>query len=51
MMNNSGPRYKRSYLERRLNTDILWCVLLLFLMCLAAAVGVYLEGGGACIVK
>ncbi|XP_075883885.1 phospholipid-transporting ATPase VD isoform X2 [Nelusetta ayraudi] len=39
MMNNSGPRYKRSHLERRLNTDILWCVLLLVLMCLAAAIG------------
>uniref|UniRef100_A0A673BHZ4 Phospholipid-transporting ATPase n=1 Tax=Sphaeramia orbicularis TaxID=375764 RepID=A0A673BHZ4_9TELE len=39
MMNNSGPRYKRSRLERRLNTDVLWCVLLLVLMCLTAAVG------------
>uniref|UniRef100_A0A673BIW6 P-type ATPase N-terminal domain-containing protein n=1 Tax=Sphaeramia orbicularis TaxID=375764 RepID=A0A673BIW6_9TELE len=41
MMNNSGPRYKRSRLERRLNTDVLWCVLLLVLMCLTAAVGGY----------
>ncbi|KAK7905047.1 hypothetical protein WMY93_017654 [Mugilogobius chulae] len=39
MMNNSGPRYKRSLLERRLNTDVLWCVLLLILMCLTAAIG------------
>lgn len=39
MMNNSGPRYKRSQLERRLNTDVLWCVLLLIVMCLTAAVG------------
>uniref|UniRef100_A0A3B3BJ36 Phospholipid-transporting ATPase n=1 Tax=Oryzias melastigma TaxID=30732 RepID=A0A3B3BJ36_ORYME len=39
MMNNSGPRYKRSLLERRLNTDILWCVFLLLVMCLIAAVG------------
>ncbi|XP_024120501.1 probable phospholipid-transporting ATPase VD [Oryzias melastigma] len=39
MMNNSGPRYKRSLLERRLNTDILWCVFLLIVMCLIAAVG------------
>ncbi|XP_034713547.1 probable phospholipid-transporting ATPase VD isoform X1 [Etheostoma cragini] len=39
MMNNSGPRYKRSQLEKLLNTDILWCVLLLFIMCLTAAVG------------
>uniref|UniRef100_A0AAV2JJ38 Phospholipid-transporting ATPase n=1 Tax=Knipowitschia caucasica TaxID=637954 RepID=A0AAV2JJ38_KNICA len=39
MMNNSGPRYKRSLLERRLNTDVLWCVLLLVVMCLSAAIG------------
>lgn len=40
-MNNSGPRYKRSQLEKRLNTDVLWCVLLLIIMCLTAAVGAY----------
>lgn len=40
MMNNSGPRYKRSQLEKRLNTDILWCVLLLIIMCLTASIGV-----------
>ncbi|XP_078133844.1 phospholipid-transporting ATPase VD isoform X3 [Sander vitreus] len=39
MMNNSGPRYKRSKLEKHLNTDILWCVLLLIIMCLTAAIG------------
>ncbi|CAK6979560.1 probable phospholipid-transporting ATPase VD [Scomber scombrus] len=39
MMNNSGPRYKRSQLEKRLNTDVLWCVLLLIIMCLTAAIG------------
>lgn len=39
MMNNSGPRYKRSRLEKRLNTDILWCVVLLIVMCLIAAIG------------
>uniref|UniRef100_A0A3B5LP37 Phospholipid-transporting ATPase n=1 Tax=Xiphophorus couchianus TaxID=32473 RepID=A0A3B5LP37_9TELE len=39
MMNNSGPRYKRSQLEKRLNTDVLWCVALLIVMCLTAAVG------------
>uniref|UniRef100_A0A8C4HAV4 Phospholipid-transporting ATPase n=1 Tax=Dicentrarchus labrax TaxID=13489 RepID=A0A8C4HAV4_DICLA len=39
MMNNSGPRYKRSHLERRLNTDVLWCVLLLIIMCLTGAIG------------
>uniref|UniRef100_A0A8C1FSK8 Phospholipid-transporting ATPase n=1 Tax=Cyprinus carpio carpio TaxID=630221 RepID=A0A8C1FSK8_CYPCA len=39
MQNNSGPRYKRSKLECRLNMDVLWCVVLLLLMCLVAAVG------------
>nr|XP_039324022.1 probable phospholipid-transporting ATPase VD isoform X3 [Saimiri boliviensis boliviensis] len=39
MLNNSGPRYKRSKLERRANTDVLWCVLLLVIMCLIGAVG------------
>ncbi|XP_068799066.1 phospholipid-transporting ATPase VD isoform X4 [Struthio camelus] len=39
LLNNSGPHYKRSKLERRVNTDILWCVLLLILMCLTGAVG------------
>ncbi|KAK2896579.1 hypothetical protein Q8A67_011067 [Cirrhinus molitorella] len=39
MQNNSGPRYKRSKLERRLNMDVLWCVVLLLVMCFIAAVG------------
>ncbi|CAI9559387.1 unnamed protein product, partial [Staurois parvus] len=39
MLNNSGPRYKRSRLERQLNSDILWCVLLLLTMCLVGAIG------------
>ncbi|XP_048855511.1 phospholipid-transporting ATPase VD-like [Brienomyrus brachyistius] len=39
MKNNSGPRYKRSKLERRLNTDVLWSVVLLLVMCLTAAIG------------
>lgn len=39
MLNNSGPRYKRSKLERRANTDVLWCVLLLLIMCLTGALG------------
>ncbi|XP_018420457.1 PREDICTED: probable phospholipid-transporting ATPase VD [Nanorana parkeri] len=39
MLNNSGPRYKRSRLERQLNSDILWCVLLLLIMCLVGAIG------------
>ncbi|ROK15855.1 putative phospholipid-transporting ATPase VD [Anabarilius grahami] len=46
MQNNSGPRYKRSKLERRLNMDVLWSVALLLLMCFVAAVGhgVWLSG-------
>nr|XP_058923242.1 phospholipid-transporting ATPase VD isoform X2 [Kogia breviceps] len=39
MLNNSGPRYKRSNLERRANTDVLCCVLLLVIMCLTGALG------------
>ncbi|XP_004645731.1 probable phospholipid-transporting ATPase VD isoform X1 [Octodon degus] len=39
MLNNPGPRYKRSKLERRANTDVLWCVLLLLIMCLIGALG------------
>ncbi|KAL2098951.1 hypothetical protein ACEWY4_005431 [Coilia grayii] len=39
MQNNSGPRYKRSKLERQLNVDVLWSVVILLLMCLTTAVG------------
>ncbi|XP_077183332.1 phospholipid-transporting ATPase VB isoform X3 [Paroedura picta] len=39
MLNNSGPRYKRSKIERRMNVDIFFCVGLLFIMCLVGAVG------------
>uniref|UniRef100_H3A4T4 Phospholipid-transporting ATPase n=1 Tax=Latimeria chalumnae TaxID=7897 RepID=H3A4T4_LATCH len=39
MLNNSGPRYKRSKLERKLNIDVLWSVLLLVVMCLIGALG------------
>ncbi|MGH0146457.1 UNVERIFIED_CONTAM: hypothetical protein FKN15_046773 [Acipenser sinensis] len=38
MLNNSGPRYKRSKMERRLNVDVLWSVVLLLLMCLTTAI-------------
>uniref|UniRef100_A0A3Q3IRB2 Phospholipid-transporting ATPase n=1 Tax=Monopterus albus TaxID=43700 RepID=A0A3Q3IRB2_MONAL len=38
MLNNSGARYKRSKLERKLNTDVIFCVILLFTMCLIGAV-------------
>ncbi|XP_073668212.1 phospholipid-transporting ATPase VB isoform X2 [Paramisgurnus dabryanus] len=39
MLNNSGPRYKRSKIERKMNTDVFFCVVLLFFMCLIAALG------------
>lgn len=38
MLNNSGPRYKRSGLEKLTNWDIIWCVVLLLLMCISAAI-------------
>ncbi|XP_037988753.1 probable phospholipid-transporting ATPase VA [Motacilla alba alba] len=39
LLNNNGPRYKRSKLERQMNTDVLWCVLILLIMCLFSAIG------------
>lgn len=39
MLNNSGPRYKRSQIERRMNTDIFFCIGILFFMCLCGAIG------------
>ncbi|EHB07732.1 Putative phospholipid-transporting ATPase VB [Heterocephalus glaber] len=39
MLNNSGPRYKRSKIERRMNMDIFFCIGILFLMCLSGAIG------------
>ncbi|XP_069492689.1 phospholipid-transporting ATPase VA [Ambystoma mexicanum] len=39
LLNNSGPRYKRSKLERQMNTDVLWCVLILLVICLFSAIG------------
>ncbi|XP_004689872.1 PREDICTED: probable phospholipid-transporting ATPase VB [Condylura cristata] len=45
MLNNSGPRYKRSKIERQINVDIFFCIGLLFLMCLTGAVGHSLWNG------
>uniref|UniRef100_A0A8C8S012 Phospholipid-transporting ATPase n=1 Tax=Pelusios castaneus TaxID=367368 RepID=A0A8C8S012_9SAUR len=39
LLNNNGPRYKRSKLERQMNIDVLWCVLILIAMCLFSAIG------------
>ncbi|XP_022072103.1 phospholipid-transporting ATPase VB [Acanthochromis polyacanthus] len=42
MLNNNGSRYKRSKLERKLNIDVIFCVILLFAMCLVGALGHFL---------
>ncbi|XP_062514205.1 phospholipid-transporting ATPase VD-like [Corticium candelabrum] len=39
MRNNSGTPYKRSKLERMMNTDILWCIVILLVLCLTGAIG------------
>ncbi|XP_059502766.1 phospholipid-transporting ATPase VA isoform X3 [Stegostoma tigrinum] len=39
LLNNNGPRYKRSKLERQMNVDVFWCVIILFVMCLFSAIG------------
>ncbi|XP_064165818.1 phospholipid-transporting ATPase VA isoform X1 [Anguilla rostrata] len=39
MLNNNGPRYKRSKLERQMNVDVFWCVIILLIMCLFSAIG------------
>lgn len=39
MLNNGGPRYKCSKLERKMNTDVIWSVLVLLFLCCAGAVG------------
>ena len=38
-MNNSGPRYKRSKVERDLNVDVVACVIILFILCFLGGVG------------
>ncbi|XP_052278161.1 phospholipid-transporting ATPase VA-like isoform X2 [Dreissena polymorpha] len=39
MMNNRNPRYKRSKLERALNRDVIWCVIILLFLCFFCAAG------------
>lgn len=41
MLNNNGPRYKRSKLEKQMNVDVGWCVIILLVMCLFSAIGMY----------
>ncbi|BHF63667.1 Probable phospholipid-transporting ATPase VB [Sparganum proliferum] len=42
VLNNSGRKFKRSKLERRINKDIIWCVLILAIVCITGAVGCYI---------
>ncbi|XP_041448239.1 phospholipid-transporting ATPase VA isoform X2 [Drosophila obscura] len=39
MLNNSGPRYKRSQVEQQMNIDVIWCVIILFILCIVGAIG------------
>ncbi|KAK3611089.1 hypothetical protein CHS0354_000095 [Potamilus streckersoni] len=39
LMNNKNPRSKRSKLERFINRDVIWCVIILLLLCLSCAIG------------
>eukprot|EP00096_Caligus_rogercresseyi_P015122 TRINITY_DN7568_c0_g1_i2.p1 TRINITY_DN7568_c0_g1~~TRINITY_DN7568_c0_g1_i2.p1 ORF type:complete len:1578 (-),score=493.90 TRINITY_DN7568_c0_g1_i2:292-5025(-) len=39
MLNNGGPRYKRSELERKMNLEVIWCVVILLVLCFIGAVG------------
>jgi phospholipid-translocating ATPase len=41
MRNNSGPRSKRSKLERDINSDVIACVFILISLCLICAIGKY----------
>uniref|UniRef100_A0A336KFC8 Phospholipid-transporting ATPase n=1 Tax=Culicoides sonorensis TaxID=179676 RepID=A0A336KFC8_CULSO len=38
-LNNGGPRYKRSRLEIQMNIDVIWCVIILVVLCLVGAFG------------
>ncbi|GIX82493.1 probable phospholipid-transporting ATPase VA [Caerostris extrusa] len=39
MLNNDGPRYKRSKLEKLMNRDVIFCIVMLILLCLLGALG------------
>ena len=40
MLNNSGPRTKRSKLERDINVEILSSLGILFVLCLTGSIGI-----------
>ncbi|XP_020278795.1 probable phospholipid-transporting ATPase VD isoform X2 [Pseudomyrmex gracilis] len=39
LLNNGGPRYKRSRLEKHMNRDVKWCVVILVILCVIGAFG------------
>ncbi|KAL6438052.1 hypothetical protein ACFW04_004365 [Cataglyphis niger] len=39
LLNNGGPRYKRSRLEKQMNRDVKWCVAILLVLCVIGAFG------------
>ncbi|EZA53782.1 hypothetical protein DMN91_011800 [Ooceraea biroi] len=39
LLNNGGPRYKRSRLEKYMNRDVKWCVVILLVLCVIGAFG------------
>ncbi|KAL5104389.1 putative phospholipid-transporting ATPase VA [Taenia crassiceps] len=41
-LNNSSREFKRSELEKRLNRDIIWCILILAILCITGSVGSYI---------
>lgn len=41
MLNNKGPRHKRSRLEKMMNRDIVMCVVILIIMCVIGFMGQY----------
>jgi len=39
MLNNGGPRHKRTGLEKLMNMEVVWCVVILGVLCLVGATG------------
>jgi phospholipid-translocating ATPase len=39
MLNNGGPRHKRTGLERLMNLEVVWCVVILAVLCIVGATG------------
>uniref|UniRef100_A0A1I8IS28 PhoLip_ATPase_C domain-containing protein n=1 Tax=Macrostomum lignano TaxID=282301 RepID=A0A1I8IS28_9PLAT len=37
-LNNQGARFKRSKLEQQINNSVVWCIVLLFIMCFCGAI-------------